>query len=121
MQDFGVCIQSSQIGPQRVQPLSMTPIATTPPSNTNLRNMYAPTADGRQLGAETGAFSSRAQPLQRQRPRVGTQRRRAAAPAADGRAAVRFDRAAAQITVRNKAEKESINDFGDELGRVDAA
>ena len=43
LQDFGDCIQSSQIGPQRVQPLSTNPIAITPPSITNLRTMYAPT------------------------------------------------------------------------------
>ncbi len=65
MQDFGDCIQSSQIGPHRVQPASASPIAITPPSNTNLRNMDAPTTDEGQLGAETGAFSSRARRLQR--------------------------------------------------------
>ncbi|WP_244067892.1 hypothetical protein [Bradyrhizobium sp. Ce-3] len=102
MQDFGDCIQSSQIGPQRVHPLSTSPIAIATPSTTHLRNMYAPTPPtNRQLGAETGAFSSRAQPLQR--TRVG---RNAHAP--DRCAAQWFDRAAAQITVRNKAEKESI-------------
>ncbi|MGY3691138.1 hypothetical protein ACVIGA_001218 [Bradyrhizobium sp. USDA 3240] len=103
MQDFGDCIQSSQIGPHRVQLPSASPIAIAPPSNTNLRNMDAPTTDEGQLGAKTGAFSSRARRLQRSASasdssagRVGAQRSR------DG-----FDRAAPQTTLRNKAEKES--------------
>lgn len=99
MQDFGDWIQSSQIGPHRVQPASASPTAITPPSNTNLRNMDAPTTDEGQLGAKTGAFSSRARRLQRS----------AGAPehSAGVASARRFDRTAPQTTLRNKAEKES--------------
>jgi hypothetical protein len=86
-----------------VQLPSASPIAITPPSNTNLRNMDAPTTDEGQLGAKTGAFSSRARRLQRSAARVGAQARVGRAVGAHW-----FDRAAAQITLRNKAEKESI-------------
>ncbi|WP_316399390.1 hypothetical protein [Bradyrhizobium sp. 33ap4] len=118
MQDFGDCIQSSQIGPQRVQPLSASPIAITPPSTTNLQNMYAPTtreqATGRRnwgifkpgtaLAAQRSARRSAAQcASERSAVRVGAQARVARAAGAHW-----FDRAAAQITLRNKAEKESI-------------
>ncbi|WP_420964905.1 hypothetical protein [Bradyrhizobium sp. B120] len=106
MQDFGDCVQSSQIGPHRVQLPSASPIAITPPSNTNLRNMDAPTTDEGHLGAKTGAFSSRARCLQR---RASASDSSAGAPEhnAGATSARWFDRAAPQTTLRNKAEKES--------------
>src|SRR5260370_3227504 len=39
LQDFGDCIQSSQIGPHLVQPLRARPIATTLKISTHRRNM----------------------------------------------------------------------------------
>ncbi|MHC2333516.1 hypothetical protein [Bradyrhizobium sp. USDA 4454] len=108
MQDFGDCIQSSQTGPQRVQPLSANPIAITPPSNTNLRTMHAPTPLTKDDWApKLGHFHAghgvcnAAQARRNAAPRNAARARRSAA------AARRFDRAAAQITLRNKAEKES--------------
>ncbi|MGY3576600.1 hypothetical protein [Bradyrhizobium sp. USDA 4504] len=105
MQDFGDCIQSSQIGPQRVQPLSASPIAITPPSTTKLRNMYAPTTREQATGRRNwGIFKpGTALAAQRSAVRVGAQARVGRAAGAHW-----FDRAAAQITLRNKAEKESI-------------
>jgi len=105
LQDFGDCIQSSQTGPQRVQPLSASPIATTPPSNTNLRNMDAPTTREEATGRRNWGIFKPGTALAAQRSA-----RRSAAQARIGtqRSARRFDRAAAQITLRNKAEKESI-------------
>ncbi|MHC2439100.1 hypothetical protein [Bradyrhizobium sp. USDA 4451] len=96
MQDFGDCIQSSQTGPQRVQPLSANPTAITPPSNTNLRTMYAPTPLTKgDWAPKLGHFHA------------GHGVCNAAHARRSAAAAQRFDRAAAQITLRNKAEKES--------------
>src|SRR5258708_32696244 len=39
LQDFGDCIQSSQIGPHLVQPLRARPMATTPKISANRLNM----------------------------------------------------------------------------------
>ncbi|MCC8972980.1 hypothetical protein [Bradyrhizobium brasilense] len=109
MQDFGDCIQSFQIGPQRVQPLSASPIATTPPSTTNLRNMYAPTTREQATGRRNWGIFKPGTALaaqcasERSAVRVGARARVGRAAGAHW-----FDRAAAQITVRNKAEKESI-------------
>ncbi|MCA1402409.1 hypothetical protein [Bradyrhizobium sp. BRP56] len=111
MQDFGDCIQSSQIGPQRVQPLSVSPIAITPPSTTNLRNMYAPTTREQATGRRNWGIFKPGTALATQRKRASERSAvRVGAQARVGRAAGAhwFDRAAAQITLRNKAEKESI-------------
>jgi hypothetical protein len=39
LQDFGDCIQSSQIGPHLVQPLTARPMAITPRISVNRLNM----------------------------------------------------------------------------------
>jgi hypothetical protein len=59
LQDFGDCIQSSQIGPHLVQPLRARPKATTPISNIKRLNMVElfPTPYHK---ASSQAFSSRA-------------------------------------------------------------
>jgi hypothetical protein len=43
LQDFGDCIQSSQIGPHLVQPFKARPIAITLKIRTTRRNMNVPT------------------------------------------------------------------------------
>ena len=116
MQDFGDCIQSSQIGPHRVQLPSASPIAITPPSNTNLRNMDAPTTDEGQLGAKTGAFSSRARRLQR---RASASDSSARAPECNARA-MGLTGQPPKLHYATK-QKRNRNDFGDELERMDAA
>src|SRR3954451_24468691 len=60
LQDFGDCIQSSQIGPHLVQPLRARPMATTLKISTNRLNMthtYSPQIYHK---ASSQAFSSRA-------------------------------------------------------------
>ncbi|WP_229200321.1 hypothetical protein, partial [Bradyrhizobium acaciae] len=74
MQDFGDWAQSSQIGPHRVQPLSTSPIAITPPSNINLRNMYAPPHEERAIGRQNWGIFKPGTALATSRPRAGASR-----------------------------------------------
>jgi hypothetical protein len=59
LQDFGECIQSSQIGPHLVQPSSARPKAITPRINANRLNM-AERFPMPHHTASSRAFSSRA-------------------------------------------------------------
>jgi hypothetical protein len=60
LQAFGDCIQSSQIGPHLVQPLSSRPTAITPNKIATRLNMTAPLDTGRHIKRPIAAFSSHA-------------------------------------------------------------
>src|SRR5258708_38689598 len=59
LQDFGDCIQSSQIGPHLVQPLRARPIATTLKISTHRRNMVDLLPTPLSYGPKSGIFKPR--------------------------------------------------------------
>jgi uncharacterized protein (TIGR00369 family) len=56
LQDFGDCIQSSQIGPHLVQPESARPAASTLKINTRRRNIDSQLPTGGIMGCKSGIF-----------------------------------------------------------------
>jgi hypothetical protein len=56
LQDFGDCIQSSQIGPHLVQPFRTRPMAIIPLMIVNRLNMNAPTQHHSSYLANQGVF-----------------------------------------------------------------
>jgi hypothetical protein len=56
LQDFGDCIQSSQIGPHLVQPFRTRPMAIIPLMIVNRLNMNAPTQHRSPYPANQGVF-----------------------------------------------------------------
>jgi uncharacterized protein (TIGR00369 family) len=60
LQDFGDCIQSSQIGPHLVQPLSARPKATTLQISTHRLNMVRKLPTVLSYGLKSGIFKPRA-------------------------------------------------------------
>jgi uncharacterized protein (TIGR00369 family) len=58
LQDFGDCIQSSQIGPHLVQPLRTRPMATTPRIKVNRLHLVEPFPMERIIRRETGRFQA---------------------------------------------------------------